>query len=188
MQTKFSIIVIVLIIVLGGIWYFLPTPTQTNVSCTADAMLCPDGSTVGRSGVQCEFVCPPVPTIPSEIQQHINEKSDVIQANNPKPLQVIKSPLQLSGQAVGNWYFEASAPVVLVDWDGRIIAESHITANGDWMTTDFVPFSGELNFESPYKEGDADFMKNGSIIFMKDNPSGLPENDDALEFRIKFAE
>ena len=28
------------------------------VACTMDAMQCPDGSYVGRSGPSCEFVCP----------------------------------------------------------------------------------------------------------------------------------
>lgn len=28
------------------------------IACTADAMQCPDGSYVGRSGPNCEFVCP----------------------------------------------------------------------------------------------------------------------------------
>jgi hypothetical protein len=28
------------------------------VVCTMDAMQCPDGSYVGRSGSNCEFVCP----------------------------------------------------------------------------------------------------------------------------------
>lgn len=28
------------------------------VACTADAMQCPDGSYVGRSGPSCEFICP----------------------------------------------------------------------------------------------------------------------------------
>lgn len=28
------------------------------VACTADAKMCPDGSYVGRSGPNCEFVCP----------------------------------------------------------------------------------------------------------------------------------
>lgn len=28
------------------------------VACTMDAMQCPDGSYVGRSGPDCEFVCP----------------------------------------------------------------------------------------------------------------------------------
>lgn len=30
------------------------------VACTADAMLCPDGSYVGRTGPKCQFVCPPI--------------------------------------------------------------------------------------------------------------------------------
>jgi len=28
------------------------------VFCTADAMQCPDGSWVGRTGPKCQFVCP----------------------------------------------------------------------------------------------------------------------------------
>ena len=38
-----------------------PVSTTTNpVACTMDAMQCPDGSYVGRSGPNCEFVCPEV--------------------------------------------------------------------------------------------------------------------------------
>lgn len=33
------------------------TSTAT-VACTMDAKMCPDGSYVGRSGPDCEFVCP----------------------------------------------------------------------------------------------------------------------------------
>lgn len=29
-----------------------------GVACTMDAMQCPDGSYVGRTGPNCEFVCP----------------------------------------------------------------------------------------------------------------------------------
>jgi hypothetical protein len=32
--------------------------TPTDVMCTADAMKCPDGSYVGRTGPNCEFLCP----------------------------------------------------------------------------------------------------------------------------------
>ena len=36
------------------------TPTENNqVACTMEAKLCPDGSSVGRSGPKCEFTpCP----------------------------------------------------------------------------------------------------------------------------------
>lgn len=36
----------------------VPT-TPSQVACTMDAMMCPDGSYVGRTGPQCEFAaCP----------------------------------------------------------------------------------------------------------------------------------
>jgi hypothetical protein len=168
------------------------TPTETastteEVFCTADAMMCPDGSYVGRSGPNCEFVCPPAPEVPADVQAQIDSKVDLIKVISPAPMSVVQAPLIFSGEARGNWFFEASAPVTLVDWDGKIIAEGFVTAEGDWMTTDFVPFSGSIEFTSPYKEGDPDFMKRGAIIFKKDNPSGLPENDDALEIPVWFA-
>lgn len=37
------------------------TPMATSVACTMEAIICPDGSAVGRSGPKCEFA--PCPTI-----------------------------------------------------------------------------------------------------------------------------
>jgi hypothetical protein len=163
------------------------TATSTGpVACQEDAMQCPDGLFVGRSGPNCEFVCP-APTVPADVQKEIDAKADLIKVLSPEAMGVVTSPLSLKGQARGNWYFEASAPVSLVNWDGLIIAEGIITADGEWMTTEFVPFTGSLTFVSPYKAGDPDFMKRGAIIFQKDNPSGLPENDDALEIPVLFS-
>jgi len=132
------------------------------------------------------------PAIPDDIRAHIESKSDLIVVSDPKPLTVVTSPLTVRGEARGYWFFEASFPLVLVDWDGRIIAESYATAVLDpndpestWMTEDFVPFEGVIEFEDP--SWDADFSKRGAIIFQKDNPSGLPENDDALEIPVWFA-
>lgn len=114
------------------------------------------------------------------------EKSNLITINNPRPNQNISSPLTINGEARGYWFFEASFPVVLTNWDGLIIAEGFVTADGEWMTEDFVPYTAILEFTSPYNLGDPEFMKNGSLILKKDNPSGLPENDDALEIPVKF--
>jgi hypothetical protein len=101
---------------------------------------------------------------------------------------VVNSPLVLEGSARGYWFFEGSFPVVLTNWDGLIIAEGYATAVGDWMTEEFVPFKGELKYVSPYEVGDPDFMKRGTLILKKDNPSGLPEHDDAHEVTVYFAE
>ena len=116
------------------------------------------------------------------------EKMDLIRLNTPRPNAMITSPLTITGEARGPWFFEASFPVVLTDWNGLIIAEYFATAQGEWMTEDFVPFESVLEFEKPYpQEGEVpDFMKRGTLILHKDNPSGLPEHDDALEIPVWF--
>lgn len=109
----------------------------------------------------------------------------------PKSNDTISSPLVIKGEARGNWFFEATAPAVLVDWDGLIIAEGYIQANppaggGDWMTENFVEFEGTLEFKKPEMAEKTDFGKNGALILKKDNPSGLLENDDFVEIPIRF--
>ncbi len=64
------IIVIVVLLILGvGIYIYTKTKVEAPivpsdninddmVICAMDAMECPDGSWVGRTGPNCEFVCP----------------------------------------------------------------------------------------------------------------------------------
>ena len=158
-----------------------------QMACTEEAMMCPDGSYVGRTGPKCEFVCPPALSVPTDVQAQIDSKSNLIRLANPTPVSTVQSPFMLSGEARGYWFFEASFPITLTNWDGLIIAEGYATAVGEWMTEEFVPFTANLDFVSPYSLGDPDFMKNGTLILKKDNPSGLPENDDALEIPVRFA-
>lgn len=118
----------------------------------------------------------------------MEDKIDLIRNIDILPGDFIESPLTITGEARGYWYFEASFPVVLVNWDGLIIAQGIATAQDEWMTEDFVPFEVTLEFESPVFEnaqGDH-FSRRGALIFQKDNPSGLPEFDDALEIPIRF--
>jgi len=78
---KYILILIGLLILLGVMIalrsaFPVPTPmpapivTPTTpvdggeaVACTMDAMMCPDGTYVGRSGPNCEFVCPSAPAV-----------------------------------------------------------------------------------------------------------------------------
>ena len=108
------------------------------------------------------------------------QNAHLIVLDNPRPNQTITSPLTVTGQARGDWFFEASFPVVLVDWDGRIIAQGIATAKGDWMTADFVPFEATLTFAVDKNA----YSNRGALILKKDNPSGLPQNDDALEVPV----
>ena len=110
--------------------------------------------------------------------------TNVVRLESPLPGDTIRSPLTIRGEARGSWYFEGDFPLVLTDWDGRIIAEHYASAQGEWMTSDFVPFEGILDFEVPEDVGA--FSRRGSLILRKDNPSGLPENDDALEITVTY--
>lgn len=100
--------------------------------------------------------------------------------DTPKEGEAITSPLVIKGRAPGNWFFEANAGLTLTDWDGLIIAEGYIMAEGEWMTTDYVPFSGTLEFDKPV------YGERGTIILQKDNASGEPQFDDAVEMTINF--
>lgn len=109
-----------------------------------------------------------------------SSKSDLIQVTSPQPNQLITNPLTITGKARGTWFFEASFPVALVDWDGKIIAQGVAQAQSDWMTSEFVPFTATLSFKAEEKA----YSNKGALILKKDNPSGLPVNDDALEIPV----
>ncbi len=108
------------------------------------------------------------------------EKRDFIRTNLPRPNTSVASPLLITGQARGNWFFEASFPIELHDENGNLLAEHYAEAQGEWMTTGFVLFTSTLTFTSPPPG------TKGSLILRKDNPSGLPEHDDALVIPVRF--
>ncbi len=126
----------------------------------------------------------PVPTkpvaLPAELVTHITDHSDRIVLVSPAPLDTISSPVMLTGKARGTWFFEASFPVSVVNWDGLVIGEGIATAEGDWMTEAFVPFTATISYSV---DPDA-YSNKGTLILKRDNPSGLPENDDALEIPV----
>jgi hypothetical protein len=106
--------------------------------------------------------------------------SDKIQVTNVASNQVVKSPLTVTGQARGNWYFEATFPVQLVDGNGKVLISAPAQAKSDWMTTEFVPFSVTLSFAKPA-------TATGTLILRNDNPSGLPENAYELRIPVRFS-
>ena len=124
----------------------------------------------------------PIEVKPEEVKTtpEIYSYKDLIKIDSPLPGDKIKSPLVIEGSARGNWFFEGSFPVVLTNWDGLIIAQGQAKAEGEWMTEDYVKFKAELSFDSNQ------LYKRGALILKKDNPSGLPANDDAYEISVNF--
>lgn len=109
----------------------------------------------------------------------VTTETDLIRITAPLRNSIVTSPLELSGEARGNWYFEASAPVQVIGADGTVLAEHYVTAQGEWMTENFVPFKGTVTF-------DPGTNVSGFIRFKKDNPSGLPEFDAQVDVPVSF--
>lgn len=115
---------------------------------------------------------------------NLAEKSDLIVVNQPYPHPypngIVASPLTITGEARGTWYFEASFPVEMQDVDGNVLGQGHAEAIGNWMTEDFVPYTATLSFTVPAG------VTEGVLYLRKDNPSGLPANDDEAHFPVQF--
>jgi hypothetical protein len=92
---------------------------------------------------------------------------------------VIRSPLVIEGEARGTWFFEATFPVRLYDANGNLLGTTIAQAQADWMTDQFVPFRAELKFNLPT-------TTQGTLVLVKDNPSGLPEHADELRIPVAF--
>ena len=87
----------------------------------------------------------------------------------------------IEGRAKGDWFFEASFPIKLLDSvSGKELAVTMAQAQSDWMTADFVPFKAVINLSFLPENNE------GILVFQKDNPSGLPINDRKIYFSIHF--
>jgi hypothetical protein len=108
-----------------------------------------------------------------------NTTEALVQVTSPTPNQTITSPLVVTGQAVGNWYFEASFPIELRDANQTVIATGLAEAQSDWMVTTLVPFISTITFVPPT-------TPTGFLVMIKDNPSGEPQFDDSLSIPVVF--
>ncbi len=154
-----GLVVVVLIIAVLGV-RFLSGPEDT--------WICQDGQWVKHGQPSA-----PQPTTVCGDQK----QPDEVLVTNPKVNQAVNSPLTVEGQARGNWFFEASFPVELIDDQGNILGQSYVQAQSDWMTEKFVPFKGEINYQ-------ATATTTGKLILKNDNPSGLPEYDKRIEMPV----
>jgi len=117
----------------------------------------------------------------TEEDEEDEDSIELIQVESPSANEEISSPLDVTGEARGPWYFEATFPIRLLDGNGNEIATGFATAQGDWMTEDFVPFDATLEFEIPN-------TNTGTLVLERANPSGLPENAQELRIPVTFSQ
>lgn len=118
--------------------------------------------------------------LPIDINLKPDNKEELIVVISPLKDDLISSPLSIAGRARGTWFFEGSFPLELQDQYKNVIAQGHASAQGEWMTEDFVPFLGTLQFNN-FIPG-----QKGFLVLKKDNPSGLSENDDQIKIPVIF--
>lgn len=114
--------------------------------------------------------------IPEKIT-YTNASDNLIRVDLPFPGAVTGKEFSVVGQARGYWFFEASFPIKLLDKDGNELDVAIAQAQGEWMTENFVSFKADLKAPESY-------IGPATLVLMKDNPSGLPENDASISFPI----
>ncbi|MBX4199921.1 Gmad2 immunoglobulin-like domain-containing protein [Candidatus Parcubacteria bacterium] len=162
---------ILIIVVLVGGWYLYkrnesPTPLPNTTDNTGT-----NSTDNGNSS-----------STPSTVTRSVGSPATAndIVVTTPKQGDSIISPITVTGKARGTWYFEASAPVVIIDTTGATLGQGTIQAQSDWMTTDFVPFKGTINFTH------ATGTVAGALVFLNDNPSGQASTSKYLVVPIFF--
>lgn len=105
--------------------------------------------------------------------------SDLIIVTAPLPDQLITSPLIITGEARGTWFFEANFPVSLLDSNENVLALHYAETEEEWMTEDFISFTATIEFDDPQ-------TATGFLVLDKNNPSDIREHDAQLIIPVRF--
>jgi len=105
--------------------------------------------------------------------------SDQIIVTGPIPDQLITSPLIITGEARGTWFFEATFPVSLLDSNEKVLALHYGITEEEWMTEDFISFTANTEFDEPE-------TATGFLVLNKNNPSDIREHDAQLIIPVRF--
>ena len=170
---KKAIIVAAVIVVVLGVWAMIANrPSSSRIT----------------SFEECAAVYPVMESYPEQcrtpsgqlfVRDISGDLHNLIKLESPLAGDMVSSPLKITGQARGNWYFEASFPVKLVDDNGILLAQGPAQAQGEWMTSEFVPFEATLEFKIPATSA-------GTLMLRNDNPSGDPARDKELRIPVVF--
>lgn len=176
--------IVIAIVVLVFVVRFFTSGVEDSWICVNGVWTKQGNPRVPAPTAVCEKVVEPVATT-TEIT-YTNASVDLIVVELPFPDAVTGKEFSAIGQARGYWFFEASFPIEVIDANGNILAMGIAQAQPDpvtneinWMTEDFVPFKADIIIPET-------FMGPATIVFKKDNPSGLPENDASISFPINI--
>jgi len=179
---KIIYFLIILVVLVGVVWYGFFRAEKLSAPTILSFEDCVKAGYTIINGTHRQCKTPDGRTYAEEIPEKIvykNSSADLIVIDMPFPGAVTGKTFKASGKARGNWYFEASFPVKVLDKDGKVIFQAPAQAKGEWMTTEFVPFEIEVKVPNTY-------IGPATLVFEKDNPSGLPEHEASASFLINI--
>lgn len=179
---KLAILALVLLVITGGIigWQWKNTDENLSTQTINSFAECEAAGYPVMESHPRRCAVPGGPTFTEELASitYDNASDDFIRVELPYPGAVVGKEFVVMGEARGHWFFEGSFPLEVRSPSGDIIAGTYATAQGDWMTTDFVPFVSEM-FDLP-----SAYRGPATLILRRDNPSDMPENDASISFPI----
>lgn len=165
-RTATALAIVLLLLVAAAAAFVLLRPQQTVTVPGPD-----------QAATTTESVTPAPPAETPAQSTYKNATTNDIVATNPAPGATTGKAIAVTGKARGTWYFEATFPVKVLDASGKTIATGIAHAQGDWMTTEFVPFTANITIPNSY-------IGKATLVLSKDNPSGMPEKDASVSFPI----
>ena len=97
----------------------------------------------------------------------------------PLPNDELDCDFEIEGFISSSWFFEGKAPVKLINSGGAEILAFNITVDGDWTQEAMVKFKASVECTEKCDGG-------AKLVFYKNNPSDLAENDDSFEIPVSF--
>lgn len=186
--------ILFLVLSIAAVWYFLlkatpvvPVATDPATVLSFEACVAAGYPVMESFPRQCRtpdgrtYAEEPTSVQVAEKITYTNATGNDIVVTNPTPGSVTGKSFRVMGKARGPWYFEASFPIQVFDANGKVLATVIAQADGEWMTTEFVPFDVEITVPQSY-------IGPATIVLTKDNPSGLPEKDASISipFTIEY--
>lgn len=109
-----------------------------------------------------------------------SSKGTSLTLKNIKSSDTLENGTELEGSVKSGWYFEGQFPVKVTDIKGNELFLTSAQAQSDWTQDGDVPF--KVTIDLPIIQDNQVI-----IIFQKDNPSGLVENDDSVSIRLNIS-
>lgn len=156
-RTWWTIIGLLLVVIVVLMWFLFETPTPAPQPVATST-----AATTTSAGT-------------STTAQPLSKE---VLVTSPQANATVGKTFIVSGVAPGPWFFEAVFPIQVRDAGNNVIGRSQGQAQGEWMTEGVVTFTSNMTV--------SDYTGPATLVLMRDNPSGLPQNDDSVSIPISI--